>query len=83
MSLYTTTGVLLLDGEGNRILAKYYGKNAYPTVKEQKAFEKGLFEKTRRASGKLVKIATTEQQIFVALPARLIHLLIIRRDNSI
>ncbi|CAG8464969.1 7473_t:CDS:2 [Paraglomus occultum] len=54
LSLYTTTGVILLDGEGNRILAKYYGKNAYPTVKEQKAFEKGLFEKTRRASGEII-----------------------------
>ena len=72
MSLYTTTGVILLDGEGNRILAKYYGKNPYPTVKEQKAFEKGLFEKTRRASGESVNIATTEQQIFLELPPGLI-----------
>ncbi|CAG8846280.1 30949_t:CDS:2, partial [Racocetra persica] len=55
LSLYTTTAVILLDGEGNRILAKYYGnKNPYPTPKEQKVFEKGLFDKTRRANGEII-----------------------------
>ena len=55
MTLYTTTAAILLDGEGNRILAKYYGvKNVYPTVKEQKVFEKGLFDKTRRANGTVI-----------------------------
>ncbi|RIB05631.1 Longin-like domain-containing protein [Gigaspora rosea] len=55
LTLYTTTAVILLDGEGNRILAKYYGsKNAYPTPKEQKVFEKGLFDKTRRANGEII-----------------------------
>jgi hypothetical protein len=47
--------VILLDSDGNRILGKYYGtKNPYPTIKEQKVFEKGLFEKTRRANGKIL-----------------------------
>ncbi|CAG8585442.1 6191_t:CDS:2, partial [Cetraspora pellucida] len=55
LSLYTTTAVILLDGEGNRILAKYYGnRNLYPTPKEQKVFEKGLFDKTRRANGEII-----------------------------
>ncbi|KAG9284486.1 hypothetical protein G9A89_014090 [Geosiphon pyriformis] len=55
LTLYTTTAVILLDGEGNRILAKYYGtKNPYPTAKEQKSFEKGLFDKTRRTNGEII-----------------------------
>ncbi|CAG8542307.1 106_t:CDS:2 [Funneliformis caledonium] len=55
LSLYTTTAVILLDSEGNRILGKYYDtKNLYPTTKEQKVFEKGLFEKTRRANGEII-----------------------------
>ncbi|CAG8623839.1 13183_t:CDS:2, partial [Ambispora leptoticha] len=57
LTLYTTTAVILLDGDGNRILSKYYGstgRNAYPSAKEQKAFEKGLFEKTRRANGEII-----------------------------
>ncbi|CAJ0759780.1 15048_t:CDS:2 [Entrophospora sp. SA101] len=55
LSLYTTTAVVLLDGDGNRILAKYYGsKNAYPTNKEQKVFEKGLFDKTKRSNGESI-----------------------------
>lgn len=38
----------ILDNDGNRILAKYYDKNVLPTTKEQKAFEKNLFNKTHR-----------------------------------
>ncbi|RIA86716.1 clathrin adaptor complex small chain-domain-containing protein [Glomus cerebriforme] len=55
LSLYTTTAVIILDSDGNRIIGKYYGiKNPYPTSKEQKVFEKGLFEKTRRANGEII-----------------------------
>ena len=42
--------MLVLDTEGKRILAKYYG-NDFATVKEQLAFEKNLFEKTKRYPG--------------------------------
>ena len=49
-SLYTVKSVLVLDTEGKRILAKYYG-NDFATVKEQLAFEKNLFEKTKRYPG--------------------------------
>ena len=55
LSLYTTTAVVLLDSDGNRILGKYYGtKNPYPTIKEQKAFKKGLFKKIWRANGEII-----------------------------
>ena len=48
-TLYTIKGMLILDSEGNRLLAKYYDKNVFPTTKEQKAYEKNLFSKTRRS----------------------------------
>lgn len=51
LSLYSIKAVVLLDAEGNRVLAKYYGQE-YPNLKDQKAFEKGLFDKTKRAQGK-------------------------------
>ena len=50
LSLYSIKAVVLLDAEGNRVLAKYYGSD-YSNLKEQKAFEKGLFDKTKRAQG--------------------------------
>lgn len=52
LSLYSIKAVLLLDAEGNRVLAKYYGSD-YSNLKEQKQFEKGLFDKTKRAQGKV------------------------------
>lgn len=52
LSLYSIKAVLLLDAEGNRVLAKYYGSD-YTNLKEQKAFEKGLYDKTKRAQGTL------------------------------
>jgi hypothetical protein len=49
-TLYTVKAVLVLDTEGKRVLAKYYG-GEMATVKEQLAFEKNLFEKTKRYPG--------------------------------
>lgn len=51
LSLYAIKAVVLLDAEGNRVLSKYYGKD-YASTKDQKAFEKGLFDKTKRAQGR-------------------------------
>lgn len=74
LHLNSVTAVLLLDSEGNRLLAKYYqpfhedpkqaaggaasvatGSHAHPfkSLKDQRAFEQGLFEKTRRSQGAL------------------------------
>ncbi|KAG2220638.1 hypothetical protein INT45_014068 [Circinella minor] len=53
LSLYSIKAVVLLDAEGNRVLAKYYGSD-YSNLKEQKAFEKGLFDKTKRAQGEVI-----------------------------
>ncbi|KAL1411003.1 Golgi-to-ER vesicle coat component [Vanrija albida] len=74
LSLYTVTALLILDADGNRVLAKYYapphaegagaglaaelgvgaggpGQPGLQTLKEQRAFEKGVWEKTRRGAG--------------------------------
>ncbi|WVF71855.1 hypothetical protein IAT40_006665 [Kwoniella sp. CBS 6097] len=76
LSLYTVTALLILDAEGQRVLAKYYnpphqtapgtgipaelgvgaggpGMGGLTTLKEQKAFEKSVFEKIRRGGGEI------------------------------
>lgn len=42
-SMYTVKGVVILDNDGRRILANYYDPENFPSIKEQKAFEKNLF----------------------------------------
>ncbi|CDW95771.1 hypothetical protein, partial [Sporisorium scitamineum] len=82
LTLYTTSAVLILDTEGNRVIAKYYqpphaasflstatpaqqnavanttpqlsAKNPLATLKDQRAFEKAIFDKTKRATGDIV-----------------------------
>ena len=57
LTLYTTTAFLILDSDGQRVLAKYYRPKGSPygdlkgltTLKEQKTFEKGLWDKTKKA----------------------------------
>lgn len=79
LSLYTVSALLILDTDGQRVLAKYYapphhdastgagaghgvaadlgvgaggpGMPGLTTLKEQKAFEKGLMDKIRRGGG--------------------------------
>ncbi|KAI8984489.1 Longin-like domain-containing protein [Mycotypha africana] len=53
LSLYSIKAVILLDAEGNRVLAKYYDAEQ-TTLKQQKQFEKGLFDKTKRAQGEVI-----------------------------
>ncbi|TWU74481.1 Golgi-to-ER vesicle coat component [Metarhizium rileyi] len=66
MSLFSVQAVLILGTEdGARILAKYYSpphgttgaatsSNPYPDLKAQKAFEKGLLEKTSKQTGDII-----------------------------
>jgi hypothetical protein len=59
LSLYSIQAFVVLDTEGNRVLAKYYRSKSHPqgelkelsTLKDQKAFEKGLWQKTKKAGG--------------------------------
>lgn len=48
LTLYTVKAVVMLDSDGGRVLAKYFGSD-YANPKDQKAFEKGLYDKTKRA----------------------------------
>ncbi|KAJ7578376.1 coatomer protein [Mycena floridula] len=62
LSLYTVNAFIIMDSEGHRVLAKYYRPKGHPlgeskellTLKEQKAFEKGLWGKTRKAGGDII-----------------------------
>ena len=70
MSLFSVNAVLILStDDSSRILAKYYsaphppanavgnnypGANPYPSVKGQKAFEKGLLEKTAKQTSDII-----------------------------
>ena len=59
LSLYSINAFIILDSEGHRVLAKYYRPKGHPqgeskqflTLKEQKAFEKGLWQKTKKVGG--------------------------------
>jgi hypothetical protein len=62
LTLYTVAAFIVLDSDGQRVLAKYYapkldgltGVAATPAhkpfaaLKDQRAFEKGLFAKTKK-----------------------------------
>ncbi|XP_067088592.1 coatomer subunit zeta-1-like [Osmerus mordax] len=52
-SLYTVKAVFILDNDGNRLLSKYYDKELYPSIKEQKNFEKNVFNKTHKADNEI------------------------------
>ncbi|KAF9445492.1 coatomer protein [Macrolepiota fuliginosa MF-IS2] len=62
LSLYSIQAFIIIDSEGNRVLAKYYRPKSHPngeskeflTLKEQKAFEKGLWQKTKKAGGDII-----------------------------
>ncbi|XP_054712231.1 coatomer subunit zeta-1-like isoform X2 [Uloborus diversus] len=54
-TLYSVEAIAILDNDGNRILAKYYGKT-FPTAKEQKVFEKNLYKKTHRANAEVIML---------------------------
>jgi hypothetical protein len=64
LSLYAIKAVVLLDAEGNRVLSKYYGKD-YANTKDQKAFEKGLFDKTKRAQGRACSDHSQHQSLAI------------------
>ncbi|TFY73726.1 hypothetical protein EWM64_g10284 [Hericium alpestre] len=63
LSLYSVNAFVILDNDGHRVLAKYYRpkgqtylggqefNNGLHTLKEQRTFEKGLFQKTKKPGG--------------------------------
>ena len=53
-SLLSVKGVAILDQDGKRIVAKYYDKDSFPSVKHQKELEAKLFAKTQRANAEII-----------------------------
>ena len=65
LSLYAVNAFIVLDTDGHRVLAKYYSPKGRTqlgepdlnkgliNLKEQRAFEKGLFSKTKKPGGAL------------------------------
>ena len=45
----------MLDNDGNRLVAKYFD-DQFSTVKEQREFEKSLFQKTHKANGEIIML---------------------------
>ncbi|CAA21186.1 putative coatomer subunit zeta [Schizosaccharomyces pombe] len=79
LTLYAVNAFLILDSSGKRIFTKYYAPphlkegegGVFNSVKEEKTFEKGLFEKTWKTQndiltydGKLVVMLTVMDVIF-------------------
>lgn len=66
LSLYAVNAFIVLDTDGHRVLAKYYSpkgrtqlgepdaNKGLQNLKEQRAFEKGLFAKTKKPGGALL-----------------------------
>ncbi|XP_011601869.1 coatomer subunit zeta-2 isoform X3 [Takifugu rubripes] len=52
-SLYTVKALFILDNDGNRLLSKYYDHEFYPSMKDQKNFEKKVFNKTHKADNEI------------------------------
>ncbi|XP_071825253.1 coatomer subunit zeta-1-like isoform X2 [Apostichopus japonicus] len=54
-SLYTIKAICILDNDGERLISKFYD-DTFPTVKEQKEFEKNLFNKTHKANAEIIML---------------------------
>jgi hypothetical protein len=54
-SLYTIKAILIMDNDGKRLVSKYYD-DQFPSIKEQKDFEKSLFTKTHKANGEIIML---------------------------
>ena len=77
LSLYTVSAFLIIDTDGHRVLAKYYHPKGHPngeskkltTLKEQRAFEKGLFQKTKKAGGASSPLVLPPAECLTSLPS--------------
>ena len=54
-SLYTVKAILILDNDGQRLIGKYYD-DQFPSIKEQREFEKTLFSKTSKTSSEIIML---------------------------
>ncbi|XP_056405001.1 coatomer subunit zeta-2 [Hyla sarda] len=54
-TLYTVRAVIILDQDGNRLVAKYYDCT-FPSLVEQREFERKIFHKTHRSESEVVLV---------------------------
>ena len=54
-SLYIIKAIVMLDNDGNRLVGKYFD-DQFSSTKEQKEFEKSLFQKTNKANGEIIML---------------------------
>ncbi|OQS04597.1 coatomer subunit zeta-1 [Thraustotheca clavata] len=53
MSNPSVKAIFVLDGEGNRLCAKYYDRASYPTLKDQTTLEKKIWAKTKNMNARM------------------------------
>jgi hypothetical protein len=54
-TLYIVKAIMVLDNDGSRLLSKYYD-DQFPSIKEQREFEKSLFNKTHKANAEIIML---------------------------
>jgi len=55
-TLYVIKGIAVMDYDGNRLLARYYDPDVFPTHKEQQKFEQNLYQKTHKANAEIIML---------------------------
>ena len=74
LTLYAITAFIILDTDGNRVLSKYYRQETNPSsskglanTKEQRAFEKGLWQKTKKSGGSPIALSPSLPSTYLRL----------------
>ena len=52
--MYMIKGMAIIDSNSNTILSKFYDKTLFNSLKEQREFEKKLFNKTHRGNSDII-----------------------------
>jgi len=55
-SLLSIQAIVILDCDGERLLAKYYDRTRFPNIKEQQKFEKRLHKKTAKKASEIIML---------------------------
>lgn len=55
-SLLSIQAIVIMDNDGNRIIAKYYDKNRFPSMREEQRFEKLVFKKTAKKASEIIML---------------------------
>ncbi len=67
-SLYSVKAFVIIDNDGKRVIAKYFTNNGTPNAQiltDPKAFEKTLFEKSKKASSSIIQMLCTSSNSLI------------------